>query len=194
VTTDSEREFWMRRLEATGRAQSRYLWFLLIACLFYAALFARTVSQTITVPIVDLNLDSLSVLASGGPVIAFLVLAIMGAIRAWTHALEQIRGVDSRAGAEQLDTYPNAIDLAIYTTDKSPKTLRSILYFAYPVVLIAALIESVVLWYSVVQTPGFPHKAAVIILQALIWLPAAILVLSMVWSRVSKLKEGSRAA
>ena len=193
MSADPEREFWIRRLEATGRAQSRYLWFLLTACLFYAALFARSPTQTIKVPIVDLDLDSITVLASGGPIIAFLVLAVMGAIRAWTHALEQIRGVGSRAGAEQLDTYPNAIDLAMYTTEQSPKTLRKVLYFAYPAVLIAALAESAALWYAIAQTPAFP-RIAVTIVQAFVWVPAAILVLSMLWSRITKLKDRARAA
>jgi len=190
---DPEREFWIRRLEATGRAQSRYLWLLLIACLFFMALFARTPAQTIKVPIVDLELDSRTVLASGGPMIGFLVLAVMGAIRAWTHAVDQVRGQGSRVSVEQLDTHPNAIDLALYTTPKSPKSLRAILYFAYPAVLIAALVESAVLWYSIAQTPAFP-RVPITIVQAVVWIPAAFLVLSMFRSRITSLKERVRAA
>ena len=193
LSLDPEREFWIRRLEATGRAQSRYLWLLLVACLFFMALHARTPAQSIRVPIVDLDLDSLTVLASGGPIIGFLVLAVVGAIRAWTHAVDQVRGQGSRISVEQLDTHPNAIDLAVYTTAKSPRSLRTILYFAYPTVLIAALVESALLWYSVAQTPGFP-RVPLTIVQALVWIPAAFLVLSMLWSRITTVKHRVRAA
>jgi hypothetical protein len=38
MAQDEERGFWLRRLEATGRAQARYLWLLLLTGLFFAAL------------------------------------------------------------------------------------------------------------------------------------------------------------
>src|SRR5437867_11454175 len=110
MAQEHEREFWLRRLEATGRAQARYLWLVLLAGLFYAALYARSPSwQIIKVPVDDLELDTLTVLASGGPIIAFLVLVVMGAVRAWPHALEQIRGRPA-SDAEQVDTHPTAPD------------------------------------------------------------------------------------
>jgi hypothetical protein len=189
MTHDQEREFWIRRVEATGRAQSRYLWILLVTGLFYAALQSRgTPVQTITVPIVELQLDTLSVLSSGGPIIAFLILVVIGAIRAWSHALEQVRGTKPAEGVEQLDTHPNAIDLAIYTTANSPSFLRNLLYFAYPLFLLAALIESGLLGWWVMHTPMVPGRALVIAAQALTWLPAAWLVLSMWVGRFKRVR------
>src|SRR2546421_9898867 len=118
MTSETERQHWVRRLEATGRAQARYLWLVLVVGLFYAALRIRGAPlEPISVPVVGLKLDAATVLASGGPILAFLVLAVMGAIRAWTHALEQYRGAVPAKDAEQLDTHPNALDLAMYTTD-----------------------------------------------------------------------------
>jgi hypothetical protein len=192
---DQERDFWLRRLEALGHAQARYLWLLLIAGVFYAALYARgSGSATIRVPIVDLDLDALTVQASGGPIIAFLVLVIIGAIRAWTHALEQFRGTKPARRAEQLDTHPNAIDLAIYTTDSSPALLRKALYFAYPVFLLGGLAESAVLGWSLWRTPSVPGRAGFLAFQLLTWIPAAYLVVAMVVTRIGQLpKRGSAA-
>ena len=195
MTQAQEREFWIRRLEAVGRAQARYLWFLLIAALFYAALYARnSPSSSITVPVVDLDLDTLTVQASGGPILAFLVLVIVGAIRAWTHALEQIRDAKPAKDAEQLDTQPNAIDLAIYTTDDSPSFVRKVVYFAYPVFLFGGLAESAFLAYWLWRTPSGPAKTVFLILQLVTWIPAAYLVIAMVVTRVKQLPSRGSAA
>jgi hypothetical protein len=195
MPSDHERDFWLRRLEALGRAQARYLWFLLIAALFYAALYARnSASTTITVPIVELDLGTLTVEASGGPIIAFLVLVIIGAIRAWTHALEQIRGSRPAKDAEQLDTHPNAIDLAIYTTDSSPAIIRKAVYFAYPLLLLAGLAESALLAWWLWRTPSVPARTVFLILQLVTWIPAAFLVVAMVVTRTRQLPSRGSAA
>jgi hypothetical protein len=192
---DREREFWIRRLEAIGKAQARYLWLLLIAALFYAALYARSsASATITVPVVQLELDTLTVLASGGPIIAFLVLVIIGAIRAWTHALEQVRGTRPAKDSEQLDTHPNAIDLAIYTTDRSPSTIKQVTYFAYPLLLLAGLAESAILAWWLWRTPSVGARPVFLILQLVTWVPAAVLVIGMVVTRIGQLPSRGSAA
>jgi hypothetical protein len=195
MTQDHEREFWIRRLEAVGKAQARYLWLLLIAALFYAALYARNpTSSIITVPVVDLHLDTLTVEASGGPIIAFLVLVIMGAIRAWTHALEQIRGGKPARDAEQLDTSPNAIDLAVYTTESSPSIIKKVIYFSYPLFLAAGLTESGILAIWLWQTQSVPGRAVFLAFQLVTWIPAAILVVAMVVARVKQLPSRGSAA
>ena len=154
MTQGEERGFWLRRIEATGKAQARYLWLLLLVGLFFAALRVRVPpAQQITVPVVDLDLDACTVLAAGGPIIAFLILAVMGAIRAWTQALQQVRGTSPPLNAEPLDTYPNAIDLALYTTDRSPRWLRNLLYFAEPIYLTAAVVEAAWLGWWAWRTP-----------------------------------------
>jgi len=83
VKSETEHEQWLRRLDATGRAQARYLWILLLACLFFFSLRqSEASSQQISVPVLDLKLNAAAVLASGGTIIAFIVVASFGAIAA----------------------------------------------------------------------------------------------------------------
>lgn len=178
-----EDELWLGRLEATGQAQARYLWLLLVAGLFYGALARGVGAGAITVPVVDLTLDTALVLASGGPIIAFLVLAVMGAIRAWTHALEQYRGESPASDSEQLDTQPNALDLAMYTTEASPKIVRRVLSFVYPLYLTVALAESFWLARGTWRNPYSFGRWYVGAAWFVLWAPACILVLGMWWSR-----------
>jgi ABC-type amino acid transport system permease subunit len=192
---EDEQKFWIRRLEATGRAQSRYLWLVFIAGLFYAALrLSSSSAPVIRVPIVDLELDAYTVLASGGPVLAFLVLAVLGAIRAWTHALEQIRGTSPATDAEPLDSFPNAIDLATYTTPQSPTLVRNLLSLAYPLYLSAALAESV--WLASVVTIGpTPIRGRLVYIgtMLLLGIPATSLLMVMWIRRLRRLSSGSSA-
>jgi|GEM_PF-1779178 len=193
--SEDEQQHWLRRLEATGRAQARYLWLVLVVGLFYAALRVRgTDPEQITVPIVSLKLDAATVLASGGPIVAFLVLVIMGAIRAWTHALEQYRGTSPANDAEQLDTHPNALDLAMYTTDKSPAVMRHLLSFVYPLFLTAALVESVWLGWWLWSDPVVPGREYFLVAWVVSWIPAAVLVLSnMWWKRIRQVFDRKQA-
>ena len=195
LSAEPEREHWLRRLDATGKVQARYLWLTLIAGLFFAALrLGAADSQTITVPVVDVEIDALSVQASGGPILAFLVLATLGAIRAWTHALEQFRGASPAEDAEQLDISPNALDLAIYTTDKSPSIVRRILYFIYPTYLVAALVESGWLLVWTCTAPVVPARYGFMAAGAITWVPATILVLAMVMRRVRQVGDLGRTS
>ncbi len=191
---DEEKQFWIRRLEATGKAQARYLWFLLIAQIFYLALHSRgTGHQEISVPIVDLKLDGVAVLASGAPIIAFLVLAVVGAIRAWTHAVEQVAGKSPVRDAEHLDAHPNAIDLAMYTTKESPAIVRGLLYFVYPSFLTVALVEAAWLGAWLWSDRVVPSRALLLPALVVTGLPATFLVLAMWVKRVKQLWKGSRA-
>jgi hypothetical protein len=192
LADDEERGFWLQRLEATGRAQSRYLWILLVAGLFYAALRVGGGNTDISVPIVDLQLRGSIVLGSGGPVLAFLVLVVVGAIRAWTHAIEQIRGAPVTR-AEQLDAHPNAIDLAVYTTSQTPKVIRHLLSLSYPLFLTAGLAESAWLGWSAWSqaSVGRPY---LLVAMVLTWLPAAALVLGMWRNRLHQFGAHDSAA
>ena len=191
---DEERSFWLRRLEATGKAQARYLWLLLLTGLFFGALRVRAAGhQTITVPVVDLDLNAPTVLAAGGPILAFLVLAVMGAIRAWTTAVEQIRGRPPR-DTEPLDVYPNALDLALYTTDQSPALLRNVLYFAYPLYLAAALVESAWLQDWLLGATGVPGRTAFLVVGCATWFIGVVQVLRMWGVRIKKVASRKKGA
>ncbi len=195
MTQDEERGFWLRRVEATGRAQARYLWLLLVTGLFFAALHTRAQnSEQITVHLIDLELNARTVLAAGAPIMAFLILAVMGAIRAWTRALHKIRGTSWPLDAEPLDTYPNALDLAVYTTDQTPGTLRNLLYFAYPLYLTGGLIEAAWLGLWVYWAPALSGRPIFLGAFAVTWVPATILVLGMWWARLNKLRDRKSAA
>ncbi len=60
---------WLERLQVVGKAQARYLWVLLIAMIFYAALQQRVragLNETsLKVPIVDLEVSGSVVLGFG---------------------------------------------------------------------------------------------------------------------------------
>ncbi len=84
---------WVERFHAIGRAQARYLWVLLLACLFYGALVKSDTGggAALEVPVLGLKLDSGWVLASAGPVISFLLLVILGALRASSNVIAELK-------------------------------------------------------------------------------------------------------
>src|SRR5262245_9493914 len=115
-------------MNAVGRAQSRYLWVLLLVALFYPAVTARFaapgVHPILKVPVVGLEFDAGVVLASGPAVIALVVLIVMGSLRAIEVAIDHIDPVLEVPGEmERFDEHPNALDLAFYTTADSPRFL-----------------------------------------------------------------------
>jgi len=143
MTDHNEASHWLRRFDAMGRAQSRYLWILLFIGIFYLALqHACPDPQDVRVPFVDLKLDARIILASGGAVIAFLLLATFGALRAWRRAVDQYYELTKTTDSERLDIHPNALDLAFYPTTKSPQWIRRITWQMYPLFLSALSAEA----------------------------------------------------
>jgi hypothetical protein len=63
-----------------GKAQSRYLWILLITMIFYGALPERLYVDTdpLKMPIVDVEISGPFVLGFGPALISFFVLAVTG--------------------------------------------------------------------------------------------------------------------
>lgn len=75
-----KQDLWLSRLQALGSAQATYLWLLLVACLFYAAVkvpSGAAPQSQVKAPILDLEIDARVVAATGPVVISFLVLVIM---------------------------------------------------------------------------------------------------------------------
>src|SRR4029453_5150001 len=98
-----------------GKAQSRYLWILLITMIFYGALQERVSVDTdpLKMPIVDVEISGPFVLGFGPALISFFVLAVTGTLRATRPARAKLnlgRG-DWR-------------DLAFFPTRGVPKTWR----------------------------------------------------------------------
>jgi hypothetical protein len=193
VKSETEHEQWLRRLDATGRAQARYLWILLLACLFFFSLRqSEASSQQISVPVLDLKLNAAAVLASGGTIIAFIVVASFGAIAAWSRALQQYGGDDWRQIAERLDIHPNALDLAIYSRPESSKAFARIGYFVYPLYLTVALVESVWLQWWLWNSAAL-GKIFFSIAWLLIWSRAVFLLVQVWLQRISRLKASFHA-
>ena len=177
---------WLGRLNAVGRAQSRYLWILLVAMLFYVGLRFRVASSpsdtSLTVPLLGVQLSGAVILSSGPTVLSFLVLAILGTMRAYRRAREQL-GLSAGAdwSGEELDLYPNAIDLALYTTPRSPKIIAAVTHFGYAFFLLVGLVEAAWLGWYLVNGAAAWYVFAVV-LGAMLWLPAFWLVVCL-WCR-----------
>jgi len=188
-------QYWLARLQALGRVQARYLWILATTGLFYAALrseFAspRPDTPTLRLPIVELELGADVVFAAGATILAFLVLVIMGALRAWGYARSKLGlGAGADWQTEAVDTYPNAIDLAFYTTPMSPKPFATLAYFAYPLFLSAALVEAAWLWLDLYRSGhGLLFSRRFFLVSGLIlWVGAACQVATMWFKRFSNL-------
>jgi hypothetical protein len=75
---------WLERLQVMGKAQSRYLWILLITMIFYGALQERLYVDTdpLKMAIVDVEISGPFVLGFGPALISFFVLAVTGIMRA----------------------------------------------------------------------------------------------------------------
>jgi hypothetical protein len=190
---DTSREQWLARLEATGRAQSRYLWITLVAGIFFFALrYADPSTREISVPIVDLKLDAAAVLASGGTIIALVVLASLGAILAWSTALREYGGESWRDQAERLDTHPNFLDLAIYTAPGPSTLFGKVVYFVYPFFLTSALVESAWLqWW--VWTHEAPARWFFTVTWLLVFLRGAMLIWRVWRERIALSRAQSKA-
>jgi hypothetical protein len=181
---------WLDRMHSLGAAQARYLWLLLVACLFYLALQLQPIpTATVTVPIVELQLSRNAVAAAGPAVISFLVLAMMGALagqrRAYLQTVASARPPTNELDGERLDTHPNAIDLAFYTDrQQTPRLFRTLAHFKYPAALTLALAEVVWLAWSVSHT--WPW---IVIASALVFGAAAVRVARMWKGRVATTRD-----
>ena len=193
MTNNNEENHWLRRIDAMGRSQSRYLWILLVTGLFYLSLHrANPETQEFVVPFINLKLDALIIMASGGPVLAFLLLVTLGALRAWKRAVDQYYELTNATGSERLDIHPNALDLAFYTTVKSPKCIRWFTWQLYPLFLSALSAEA---WWLLVLTwtnPESPGRIAFVIVGALLLVPATFLVLKLWWSKNRQANKEAR--
>jgi hypothetical protein len=170
--TDLDRH-WLERLQVMGKVQSRYLWILLITMIFYGALQARVYvdSDPLKTPIVDLEISGLFVLGFGPALISFFVLAIIGTMRAARTARAKLNLGRADWSGEELDTSPNALDLAFYTTPKTPKGISVFTHFSYVAFLALGLYEAAWIAKQLWDAEA-PTSYLVLILGAVLWLPA----------------------
>jgi hypothetical protein len=119
---------WKERFAAVSAAQGRYLWALVVMGIFY---FALPSSGSVKVPLVELPLHVSDIALTGPSVLFFLVLVIFGSSRAYGTA-EAKATAAAKEPSEALDTAPNPLDLAVYTTADSPQWLLRVLRLTYP--------------------------------------------------------------
>lgn len=77
---------------------------------------------------------------TGPVVLAFLLLAYLGSVRAAGRAAKALRLDHPGRPFEALDTSPNAIDLAMYTTSSSPRSIQVALGLVLPLATSLALL------------------------------------------------------
>jgi hypothetical protein len=169
---------WEQRLAALGSAQSRYLWVLVVAGVFYLSLtttlFAATpaIPSTVRPPLIGLEVSSTAIWASGPGVLCFLILVILGSTRAVGVARKALDLPNLGPDAEAFDTAPNVIDLAAYSTTGSPKWVRWVLGLSYPAVLTVFLVEAVwilVLLWQIGKFAGWAYGVAIPTTPLTIW-------------------------
>ncbi len=136
------------------------------------------------VPMVELGLSRMVVLASGPGVLSLIVLAIVGSMRALRRGREQ--ALKGHTG-EEFDLHPNVIDLAFYAPPGSARVFLHLARSIYALFLSLALAEGVWLaWHMLARSALAgrlaPYVVVVEVIGAFLWLRAAWLV-GEVWFR-----------
>lgn len=121
-------------------------------------------------PIVDLEISGLFVLGFGPALISFFVLAITGTMRATHTARAKLNLGRGDWSGEELDTSPNALALAFYTTRRSPKLVATLTHFSYVAFLALGLYEAA--WIAKQLWDAQAPTSYLLILGAVLWLPA----------------------
>jgi hypothetical protein len=171
--TDLERH-WLERLKVIGKVRSRYLWILLITMIFYGALQQRVYVDTdpLKTPIVDVEFSGSFVLGFGPALISFFVLAITGTMRASRTARAKLSLGHGDWSGEELDTSPTVLDLAFYTTPRSPKPMAVVTHFSCVAFLALSLYEAA--WIAKrLWDAEAPTWWLFVVLGAVLWVPAA---------------------
>lgn len=155
---------WRPRLTALADAQSRYSYLLGAAGVFFFALYAGldVSSQATPVQLVRVQVSTALVLATGPTVLGFLIQAVTGSIAATETAAWRM-AVLEEVEFEREYTAPNAIDLAFYTTDRSPAWVRAGGLVVYPAYLTAFLAEGAWLtsWLGRAEAGAFKGSVGV---------------------------------
>jgi hypothetical protein len=166
-------QYWVGRLQAVGKMQARYLWFLVIVSIFFLGLASGTLRPAdgnVKVPVLNLELGVGPILAAGPIVLSFLVLVVMGTLTAYRVASERLGLETGDLRGEATDTEPNFLDMAFYCLKSERPVLRNIptiVALKYPIFLSAVLVlAGYLLWQSMPSITGG--------VSVLVWLVAAL--------------------
>jgi hypothetical protein len=149
--------------------------------LFYAALHLQAETESTKVPLLDIEVSRAIVLSSGPVILALLVLAIAGSMRALRRARE---AAPVSLAQEEFDFHPNLIDLAFYAPPESHPLFSPLARSVYAVFLSLGLIEGVWLGQHICDSRlPTTYIVVVVVLGACFWLRAAWLVGDYLWRR-----------
>jgi len=147
--SDEQRQ-WLERFREVSRAQSKYLFLLMLAGIFLLAQYAQVVSPSNgsgdpqIVAVEGIKLNPLILWAAGPIVLGLLLRATLGTLDALSVAHQHLAaGVDSVRAFERIDTAPNALDFIVYRI-KPQKGRLAPSYLIYPLSITLAYIEG---WY-----------------------------------------------
>ncbi len=188
-----EESHWVDRFHAVGRAQSRYLYSLLVVCLFFWALYSRLASEqhgtALSIPIAGIEIDGFVVLASGPVVISLVLLAALGTFPAIRTAQEKIGALGTPF--EALDTSPTAIDFIVYSRHEG---VRRLALLSYPFALTLALVEAVWLWNESRARPELPGHSLFVVVGALLLVWSTLRLVAYWWFKMRHMFTGKRPA
>lgn len=151
---DIIREEWKRRLHTVGRAQTRYLYVLLIVGLFYLALHLQITDKTSAtntdqqLPLIGIIVNRLVIWASAPIVLGFILLAALGTFSAIQVAKDQLKiAPKDHLSFERIDIYPTAIDFIVYN-----KYIGRLGAITYPVFLLLFYLEAWWIWLHLIRS------------------------------------------
>lgn len=174
---NQEREEWRARFRAVSRAQSRYLYLLMLASVFFWALrignvpFADARRYGVDVPVLGVSLDPRVILDFGPIVLGLLMLALLGTFAAVTYAKDQL-AVKTDDDFQRLDEFPNAIDFIVFAPGGTSRLARWPL-LSYPVVIVIAYVEA---WWLFLEgtflSPSYTGKLVVAVMSGAVLIAA----------------------
>ena len=161
--TDDIHRLWERRIESLGRAQSRYLWILLVTGLFFWSLRPSSGLLTATPPLLPIELDTRVLEAASPSVLFILVMVALGALAAYGVAFDEwMKGRSDQPQSEHekdlqseaLDAVPNALDLTVYMLERFHRSLKILMLLAYPAYVSIFTYEGIRLWWRLITASG----------------------------------------
>jgi hypothetical protein len=152
--------------------------------------FALPTSGSVKVPLVQLPLPVASIALTGPSVLFFLILVLLGSSRAYGTAEAKATG-SAKEPSEALDTAPNPIDLAVYTTTDSPKALWQLLALTYPLFVSLFAAEATGLLVGLFTHPAsIPGTWAFRVLGLFTGVPAVVMLIRGWWWALQSLVTG----
>jgi hypothetical protein len=144
ISRDKEVELLLKRFNAAGRAQSRYMYLLLLLTVFFLLLDHRILREPDylkysinNIAWIGLDVPVVAIWTLGPPILSFVLLAVLGTFQMLNTTLgrlEEHLGKE-KSSSEIIDETPNLIDVAVYTSPKSPRFGHALALLSYPVFL-----------------------------------------------------------